>query len=173
MATYSTIKIHLQPHVAKYLETVSRLRKHLRQGVDDLPKEAVYFDSKSHEGRMILSFIEANNQKNTKQYRLDSPFTFMICDKYRPDFDSRYYFLTISNKHCKMLNDLIKTHMISKLYAYVVSKKDEQKEMNAIRAWLLFYGIDEDVLSFEAAKKWLYRSKKTFESLEPQLLEVN
>lgn len=166
MASYSTLKIYLQPYVAKYLESISRLRKHLRQGVDDLPEDAVYFDNKSKEGKCLLALLEAGTKKPSPQYRMNTPIEITVCDKYRPEFDSRYEFITMSDASCKLLNDMIKDLIFVKLHFYVVGREKGAKEMDAIRAFLRFHGINEDVLQFESAKKWFYRARKDVESID-------
>lgn len=76
---------------------------------------------------------------------------------------SRYHFVSIDNKGCAMINDLLRSMFELQLYYYVVAENEKgTKQADAILAFLLHYDIEVDEYDFQSAKKAIQRFKKTF-----------
>lgn len=89
-----------------------------------------------------------------------------ISDKYfdKGKFDSRYSCFRLSKRDCTTLNDLLYYNMLHQLYFKVEnSHKNNTSRKQAILEFLEFYGITEEELQYESAKKAIYRLRKTHE----------
>jgi hypothetical protein len=154
--------------VAAYLCSISKLRKGLHQ-VNDLPEDSNYFDKNSNEGKVIFSCLEKGFEKAKRNKRRTRLLEITITDTKRPDVDNRFEHFYIPDNKARLVNDMVKDLMIMKLNTYVSDRKAKGcLEKHSIQAWLRFYGLDDRVLTFETAKKWLFRTRKILERYETQ-----
>jgi len=162
LASFSKVNIFLQPYVAKYLATNSFvLKQKMGFNLPELPSDVVYLNGKSNFGRLVIDRFEYGFKDVSAFGRLTERLTVWICDKYRPNADSRYSFLVITKNGCTILNDLIKEYMMVQLHSKVLQESTKGVlERDSIIEFLRFFEIEEDVYSFESCKKAYYRWKK-------------
>lgn len=166
LAQYSKFTIYLQPYVAQYLRHVSthQLKAHRNQS-PDLPKEAVYFNQRSWIGKLIFEHLEAHPLKPQCMRRRNNALEVWICDKYLPKHDPRVIVVGVSNQAAEIINQHVRRYMEMEMYWFVELRKvNGINEKDSIRNWIDSYNLTEE-LSYESAKKALYRSKESLESV--------
>lgn len=156
---YASFTIHLKPYLAKYLRFYSRFSSEEKRKKAD--PDHLYFDQKNPMGKFIIAMLSAEHEIDGRGKRRGIEVVICIPEKHHTDFDTRGENVCLSKKSADIVEDMLSSLFVQQLYFFTETKKqNRQKVQDSILEYLRIFSITEDDLTFEAAKKQLFRYKK-------------